>query len=158
MTFEVKFDLGGQNKNRTLPIPELMMGDVKSLGYWSDSAYCPAPEVFWGAEFDGECDFFLFWPISSCGMSRGRFLEVLIPNLVEFWITPPLEHAWGEGVAKGKRWLLILFWPISSCWMSTHRSVHRGKECEFFLFWPILSCGMSRGRFLEVLHADSKSC
>ena len=71
---------------------------------------------------------FIFQPISSCNMSRGRFFGILISNLEEFFGSHP---SWGVhgGEGGGKRGIFI-FQTTSSCEM------------------------ISRGRFFGVLNSN----
>ena len=45
--------------------------------------------VFTQLVYAGKRGIFIFQPISSCDMSRGRFFGMLISNLEEFFGSPP---------------------------------------------------------------------
>ena len=59
---------------------------------------------------------FIFQPISSCQMSRGRYFGVLNSHLEEFFGSQPPGgvHRGGGG---GKDKLTFVIWPISLCKM-----------------------------------------
>ena len=73
---------------------------------------------------------FIFQPISSCDMSRGRFFGVLNSKLEEFFGSHPPGGVHGGG-----------------------RGGERGERGDFY-FPSISSCQMSRGRFFGVLNSN----
>ena len=91
---------------------------------------------------------FLFWPISSFVMSKGRFFRLLNSNLEQFFIYgdfhllyqdffgshPPWGRVWRRRRGGGRE--RLIFWPISSFWMSKgsfFRLMNSNLE-DFFIY------------------------
>ena len=67
----------------------------------------PPGGVHGGGRGGGKRRIFIFQPISSCDMSRGRFFGMLISNLEEFFGSHPPGGVHGEGEGGGKEGFLF---------------------------------------------------